>query len=138
MRLHYLASAKHENTQMHRFTPTSYHSLPEFNQTMLDLMQFTLTLLYDCRSLLVVGFFSSPDVAGLADYAIFCCCFFFYFNDSFQICYLNIYTTDLRQICRFGKTVVADHQSDISFSIPQGTLPWQPIFVGFIRRPEFR
>jgi len=76
MRLHYLASAKHENTQMHRFTPTSYHSLPEFNQTMLDLMQVTLTLLYDCRSLLVVGFFSSPGVAGLADYAIFCCCFF--------------------------------------------------------------
>ena len=27
-------------------------------------------------------------------------------------------------------------QSEISFSIPQGTLPWQPIFVGFIHRTD--
>jgi len=30
--------------------------------------------------------------------------------------------------------VAVDDQSEISFSIPEGALPWQPIFVGFERR----
>jgi len=28
--------------------------------------------------------------------------------------------------------MAVDELSEVSFSIPQGTLPWQPIFVGFI------
>jgi len=38
--------------------------------------------------------------------------------------YLNIYRTDLHQICR--------QRSEVSFSIPQGTLLWQQFFFGFI------
>jgi len=33
--------------------------------------------------------------------------------------------------------MAVDDQSEIGVSIPQGTLPWQPIF-GFIHRTEFR
>jgi len=34
--------------------------------------------------------------------------------------------------------MVVDYQSEISFFlIPQGTLPWQPIIVGFIHRTNF-
>jgi len=45
---------------------------------------------------------------------------------------LSIYRTDLHQICRFGKTMAVDEteRSEVSFSIPQGTLPWQPILIG--------
>ena len=35
-------------------------------------------------------------------------------------------------------TVAVDNQSEISFSIPEGTMPWQPSFVGSIHRVEFR
>jgi len=28
--------------------------------------------------------------------------------------------------------MAVDDQSEISFTILQGTLPWQPIFVGFV------
>jgi len=38
-----------------------------------------------------------------------------------------IYLTGLRQIFRVVRTMVVGDQSEISFSIPQGTLPWQPI-----------
>jgi len=38
---------------------------------------------------------------------------------------------DLRQICRVGRTTTVDDRSETSFSIPQGTLPWQPNSVGF-------
>jgi len=31
-----------------------------------------------------------------------------------------------------------DIQPEISFEIPQGTLPWQPFFVSFIYRTDFR
>ena len=37
-----------------------------------------------------------------------------------------------------GWAVAVDDQREISFSIPQGPLPWQPIFVGFIHRTDFR
>jgi len=60
-----------------------------------------------------------------------------YFNDSFQTDYLSIYRIDLRQICKFGRTMALDDEPENSFSIPQGTWPWQPIF-GFFHRIEFR
>jgi len=34
--------------------------------------------------------------------------------------------------------MAVDYRSEISFSIPQRTLPWQPIVVGFIRKIGFR
>ena len=36
--------------------------------------------------------------------------FFSYFNDSFQINYFSICRAELRQICRFGTTMVVDVQ----------------------------
>ena len=36
----------------------------------------------------------------------------------------------LCRIFKVDRTTAVDNQSEISFSIPQGTLPWQPIFVG--------
>ena len=54
--------------------------------------------------------------------------FLVYFSDFCQINYLNIYRTDLHEICRIYRTFVVDEQSVVMFfSIPQGTLPWQPI-----------
>jgi len=42
-------------------------------------------------------------------------------------------------IFRIGTGAMAvEDQSEISFSNPRGTLPWQPIFVGFIHRTNFR
>ena len=34
--------------------------------------------------------------------------------------------------------MAVDYRSEISFSIPQRTLPWQPTVVGFIRKIGFR
>jgi len=42
--------------------------------------------------------------------------------------YLKIYSTNLCHILRI-RTMAVHDQTEISFSIPQGTLPWQPIFV---------
>jgi len=56
---------------------------------------------------------------------------------SCQTSYLKVYETDLLQICRFGRTMAVDDQSEISFLIPQGTLPWQPVFVAFIHRTTY-
>jgi len=42
--------------------------------------------------------------------------FYIYFINNFrQTNYLNIYPTDLRQIRKFGRTVAADDQPQISF-----------------------
>jgi len=51
---------------------------------------------------------------------------FNFFDDSYRANYLKIYQTDLCQIFRVGRTVAVDDQSQISFFVPQGTLPWQP------------
>ena len=40
---------------------------------------------------------------------------------------LNIYRTDRHPVCRIGRTVAVHERSEVSFSIPQGTLPWQPV-----------
>ena len=58
-------------------------------------------------------------------------CYFFILNDSCQTSYLTIYLTDLSQIFTVGRTMAVDDQPVISFSVPQGMLPWQPNFVGF-------
>jgi len=56
--------------------------------------------------------------------------YLFYRIESRQTNCLKIYQTDLCQNFRFGRTMVVDDQSEISFSIHQGTLTWQqPIFV---------
>ena len=44
-----------------------------------------------------------------------------------QIDFRKIYQTDLHSICRDGRTIAADERFEVSFLIPQGTLPWQPI-----------
>jgi len=41
-----------------------------------------------------------------------------------------MYLTDLDQIFAVGRTMADDAQSEISFSIHQGTLSCQPNFVG--------
>jgi len=46
------------------------------------------------------------------------------FNDFCQTNYLKIYQTDLYQIGRVGRIMAVE--SEISLSIHQGTLPWQP------------
>jgi len=58
-------------------------------------------------------------------------------DDSCQTCYLKIYQTDLCQIVTVGRSVAVDDQSEISFSVPQGILPWQVISVGCIHRTDF-
>ena len=46
---------------------------------------------------------------------------------------VNIYRTDLNPIRCDDRTVAADERSEVSLSIPRGTLPWQPIsWVGEI------
>ena len=53
---------------------------------------------------------------------------FYILSDFCQTNYLNIYQTDLHEICRIGRTLVVDERSEvIIFFIPQGTLLWQPI-----------
>ena len=42
------------------------------------------------------------------------------FSDFRQTNYLNIYQTDLHEICTTGRTLAVDER-------PEGTLPWQPI-----------
>jgi len=49
------------------------------------------------------------------------------FLSSFLTIYLVIYWTDLRQICRVGRTVAVDERSQVICLIRQGTLPWQQI-----------
>jgi len=56
----------------------------------------------------------------------------FIFNDSCPTYYLKVYQTNLCQIFRLGRTMAVE----ITSLIPQGTLTWQPIFVGFIHRTD--
>ena len=45
--------------------------------------------------------------------------------------------TDLRHISRVGRNAALDDESEICFSTPQGTLPWQPIFAGLMHTNDF-
>ena len=65
--------------------------------------------------------------ASTANYK-FCFCFLLFFY-NYVISYLKIYQTDLFRMLRFGRTMAVDRQSEVSFSIPQKTLPWQPMFA---------
>jgi len=49
--------------------------------------------------------------------------FLYSFHDFCQPNYLNIYQTDLHQICRVGRITVVYEQPEVSFLIAQGTLP---------------
>ena len=60
---------------------------------------------------------------------MFCWCFIFYiFGDVCQTNNIStsFYRTDLHEICRIGRTLAVDDRK-LFFSMPQGTLPWQPI-----------
>jgi len=46
--------------------------------------------------------------------------------------YLNIYRTNICQICRVGRTMAVDERPEVNFLISQQTLPCQPIFVGLV------
>jgi len=61
---------------------------------------------------------------------IFCSRFLFIYFLTILVrpIFSKIYRSDLRQIFSVGRTVGMDNQSEISSSIPQGTLPWQPFF----------
>ena len=55
---------------------------------------------------------------------------FSYLNQKLTILsdlYVKIYLTDRHPVCRHGRTTAVDERSEVSFSIPRGTLPWQPI-----------
>ena len=54
-------------------------------------------------------------------------CLLVNFNDFCQTKYLKNYRSDPRQISRVGRTMAVDERSEVSFSIRQGTLPWQSI-----------
>jgi len=41
--------------------------------------------------------------------------FFLYFSDFYQTNYLNIYGTDLHEICRIGRTLTVDEWSEVIF-----------------------
>jgi len=49
------------------------------------------------------------------------------FSDFRQTNYLNIHQTDLHEIYSIGRTMAIDERCEVIFSIPQGTLPRQPI-----------
>jgi len=52
-------------------------------------------------------------------------------TDFCQTNYLNICLIDIRRIFSFGRTSAVYDESEISFSIFQGMMPWQRIFFWF-------
>jgi len=76
------------------------------------------------------------DTAALArsDFVLQLLLVVYYFNNfCLTSNYLHIYQTDLRQVCRVGRTLLVDDQPEISFPILQGTLPRQPFFCLCLR-----
>jgi len=67
---------------------------------------------------------------------MFCCRFLF-----LAISGRPVISTSTRSIFanffRVGRIMVVNDQSEISFSKPRGTLPWQSIFVDIIHTTEF-
>jgi len=78
------------------------------------------------------GLFSPAQQQHCGLYVLLLLFYFFIFNDCCQVTnYLKIYLTSLHQICRVGRTMAVDERYEISFSMAQGTLPWQPSFCWF-------
>ena len=50
-------------------------------------------------------------------------------RDFCQPNYLNIFQTDLHEICRIGRTLGVTERSEFIFSISEGTLPWNQFCV---------
>jgi len=48
---------------------------------------------------------------------------------------LNIYLTDPHQMCMISRSMAVDERLEVSFSIRQGTVPWQP-FLDQIQAPS--
>jgi len=68
-------------------------------------------------------------------FAVFCLfkkIFLVYFSDFCQINYLNIYRTDLHEICRIYGTFVVDEQSVVIFFDPSRDIAVATNFVGKI------
>ena len=58
--------------------------------------------------------------------------YLFIVNDFCQTNYLNIYATDLHQICRVDRTAAVDERSEVSFFDHSRNVAAATIFVGFI------
>ena len=85
--------------------------------------------------------FAHPAAEKQARGHMFCFCFLFIYLFStipitiilrFLFNSLKIYHMDLHHIFRIVRTMAVDDQTEISFSIPQGTLLWQPNFFGLV------
>jgi len=63
-----------------------------------------------------------PICSAVVTYTLLICCL----TILSQTNYFKIYRADFRQIFRVG---AVDDLTIVSFSLPRGTLPWQPILV---------
>jgi len=77
-------------------------------------------------------FFGQPARLYCECWLILCLCFLFIYFFILCQAILTIYRTDLHQIYRVARTAAVYERSEVSFSLPQWMLPWQPIFVSFM------
>jgi len=59
---------------------------------------------------------------------VFCICFIFIFEEKLTILSDHHLLDYPYEICTIGRNTAVDQRSEVCFSIPRGTLPWQPIF----------
>jgi len=109
---------------MMRLTVYADSFTPNFTSSSVSYTKAAFRLWQDCAFHL-----TSPADAQQQHGGLYVLLPFLIFTDSFQTNYLNIYRTDPRQICRVVRTVAVDDQFEISFSIAQGTLLWQSIWL---------
>ena len=74
---------------------------------------------------------SSTSVCCWAGYMFCCCCWFS--PIPVRPIVSKSAGPNLRQIFRIVRTAAVDDQSKVCFLIRQWTLPWQPVFDGFIQ-----
>ena len=67
---------------------------------------------------------------------MFCFCFLFIYSFIFTLWNQLFQNLLDRSSPHLQDWYLLDDQSEISFSIHQLTLPWQPVFVVFIHRPD--
>jgi len=85
------------------------------------------------------GIFTPPAAAAEGGLMFYLC-----FNFDIVKIFLTIPVAQISQnlpepslpTCKNGRTTAVDERSKVSFAIHQGTLPWRPIFVGFVHRIE--